>query len=166
MPDQRADATDIVFEPPQARGGAWVVWSAACGTALFAVVTLLAVPMPSVRGLLVWVDTILFLVGTVGFLVAIAVAGRRALGGVGVRATGLFLAGFARPRDQLVFRTCLGSTVVLGLGVALVVGTGPGAGPYVLDIPATAYGILVPIFPPAMAGIHGARYCSWPAKKP
>lgn len=50
------------------------------------------------------------------------------------------------------------------LTASLIVGTGPDAGPYVLDIPAMAYGILVPIFPPAIAGIHGALFCGWPRR--
>lgn len=113
--------------------------------------------------MLVTVDAALFLTGIAAFVVAIALSGARALrSGVGVRATGLFLGGFAGRRDRTVFQVCLGLTCVVGLGVALA---NRDPEPLVAGVPALAFGILVPVFAPGLAGLHGARYCPWPAQR-
>lgn len=165
--DNDDDSVDeIVHVPAPAEGGKWLVWFTAAATTIFGVNGLVSIPIVGARSAYVWVSGSMFVLGIAGFAIAVFVAGARALDGVGVRATSLFLAGFASPRDRTIFRVAFAATIVLGLGVALAVGTGPDAEPFVLDIPATAYGILVPIFPPAFAGVHGARYCAWPARKP
>lgn len=151
-------------QPAPAAGGSWLAWLVLAGTLAFTVVTVGGIVMREMRGLAAAVDSVLFGLGVVGFVAAIVLSGARALEGVGVRASGLFLAGFAERREQLVFRASFAWTIVLGLGAALLVSGSSDPGPYVLTIPAMAYGILVPIFPPAMAGIHGARYCPWPMR--
>lgn len=151
-------------QPPPATGGSWLAWLVVAGTAAFTVVTVAGIVVREMRSLAAAVDSALFCLGVVGFVVAIVLSGARALEGVGVRASGLFFAGFAERHDQLVFRSSFAWTIVLGLGSALLVAGSSDPGPFVLTIPAMAYGILVPIFPPAMAGIHGARYCPWPMR--
>lgn len=165
-PDRTPDeGGEIRHQAPPAAGGAWLAWATLAGTVTFTVLTSLGIVVRGIRSVVALVDMALFLVGIAAFLVAIVLSGSRALRGVGVRASGLYLAGFA-PRDlQLVFRICFAWTIVLGLGAALVVSGSTDPGPYILNIPTMAYGILVPIFPPALAGVHGARYCPWPTRR-
>ncbi len=163
--DARQDEPGAEYQPAPAEGGDGLVRFCAVVTTLFVVCSVVAVPLAGFRSVLVWIDVAIFLAGCLGFLIGIGIAGNRALEGVSVRASGLFLGAFAEPRDRLVFLVSFVAAIIVGFGVALLVGTGPDSGPYVLDIPATAYGILVPVFPPACAGIHGARYCAWPKSK-
>ncbi len=152
-------------KPPIAGGGNWLVWLCLFGTSVFAVATIAGSIWRDWRGIVVWCDGILLVIGLVGFGIAIPASSSRALAGVGVRATGLFFAGFADNKERLVFRGCFAVTVVIGLGAALLNQASSQPGPYVLMVPAMAYGILAVMFPPALAGLHGTLYCSWPSSR-
>lgn len=154
------------MQAPPASGGGWLASSVAWATGAFCLLTLLGLVATPVRYVLWVYDLALFLVGIAGFVVGIVLAGARALSGVSVRASGLFLAGFAPPREQRLFRWSLAATIVVGLGGAIVTSVTKDVEPLVYIFPATAFGILVPIFPPALAGVHGARYCAWPLQRP
>lgn len=132
-------------------------------TAIFVVAAFAALWLPSLRSAYVWLCLLWFAVGTVAFVIAIVLAGARAMrDDVGVRSAGLFLAAFAPPRLRLRFRAAMVVTVVVSVVTALA---SSDPSPLVIDIPAMAYGILVPIFPFALAGLHGARYCPWPVRR-
>lgn len=149
---------------PPATGGGWLCHLTVVSTAVFCAGACAALYVPSLRSAYVWLCLVLFALGTVGFLVAIMAAGARALReGVGVRTSGLFLAAFAPPALRLRFRIAMAATIVVSV-VAALASSDPS--PLVIDIPAMAYGILVPIMPFAFAGLHGARYCPWPARTP
>ena len=148
--------------PSPAQGGAWLVWLCAAGTSVFVVLSLAALAAKSIRPVLVSVDAALFLAGGAAFVAAIVLLGARALrSGVGVRATGLFLGGFAGRRDRAVFQWCFGLACVVGLGAALA---NRDPEPLVVGVPAMAFGVLVPVFAPGLAGVHSARYCAWPMR--
>jgi len=149
--------------PPASGGGAWLAHLCVAATTAFALVALAALFVTSLRGMYVWICLVLFAAGMAFFLAAIVLAGARSYReGVGVRSSGLFLAGFAPKQLALRFRVSMGVTVLAAL-VAAVANRDPS--PLVIDIPAMAYGILVPILPFALAGFHGARYCPWPARE-
>lgn len=160
---EAATTTTVLVDPP-ARGGRWLTWCTLVTTVVFAVWGLATVVAPALRPAYAIYCSVLFAVGMAAFLLAIVLSGSRALAGTGVRASGLFLGAFAPPWDRSVFRWCFAVTSVLGLGVAVVVAGSDDPGPFVLNLPMTAFGILVPIWPPAVAGLHGARYCPWPRR--
>lgn len=146
-----------------AAGGDLICHVTVAMTAIYCVAAFVALWVPSLRGAYVWLCLVWFAVGTVAFVVAIILAGARALrDDVGVRSVGLFLAGFAPPRLRVRFRVAMVAVVVVSVVTALA---SSNPSPLVIDIPAMAYGILVPILPFALAGVHGARYCPWPVRR-
>lgn len=146
-----------------AEGGDWLCHVTVAMTAIFCLASFTALWVPTLRSGYVWLCLVCFAVGTVGFVVAIMLAGARALHDeAGVRSAGLFLAGFAPQRLRARFRAAMVVTVVVAVVTALA---SSNPSPLVIDIPAMAYGILVPIVPFALAGIHGARYCPWPVRR-
>lgn len=159
-----AATTKTVLVDPPARGGRWLTWCTLVTTAVFVLWALATVAAPSLRPAYAIYCSVLFAVGMAAFLLAIVLSGSRALQGTGVRASGLFLGAFAPEWDRRVFRWSFAVTCVVGLGVAIVVAGSDDPGPFVLNLPMTAFGILVPIWPPAVAGLHGARYCPWPRR--
>ena len=165
-PGQRAKAAsthDTATVAPPAEGGDIVCYVTVAMTAAFCVAAAVALWVPSLRGAYVWLCLAWFAVGTVAFVLAIVLAGARALhDDVGVRSAGLFLAAFAPPRLRLKFRAAMVVSVVVSVVTALA---SSNPSPLVIDIPAMAYGILVPILPFALAGLHGARYCPWPVRQ-
>jgi hypothetical protein len=152
-----------MVEPP-GRNGRWLTWCTLVATVVFVGWALVTVVSPSSRPSYAIYCSVLFTVGMFVFLLAILLSGSRALQGTGVRASGLFLGAFAPAWDRRVYRWCFAATSVVGLGVAVVVAGSADPGPFVLNLPMTAFGILVPIWPPAVAGLHGARYCPWPRR--
>lgn len=163
-PQRRREADDDVdLIAPPAEGGDFLCHVTVAMTAVFCIAAFTALWVPSLRGAYVWLCLVWFAVGTAGFVAAIVLAGARALhDDVGVRSSGLFLAGFAPPHLRVRFRAAMAVTVVVAVVTALA---SSNPSPLVVDIPAMAYGILVPILPFALAGVHGARYCPWPVRR-
>lgn len=160
---EAASTTTVLVDAP-ATGGRWMSILVLITTVVFAAWALLSIVVPALRPSYAIYCSVLFAAGSVAFLLAIVLAGSRALAGTAVRASGLFLGAFAPAWDRAVFRWSLATISVLGLGVALVVSASSDPGPFVLNLPLTAFGILAPIWPPAIAGLHGARYCAWPKR--
>lgn len=147
---------------PPAEGGDVFCHLTVAMTAVFCVAAFVALWVPSLRSAYVWLCLLWFAIGTAAFVLAIVLAGSRALrDDVGVRSAGLFLAAFAPHRLRLRFRAAMVATVIVSVVTALA---SSNPSPLVIDIPAMAYGILVPILPFALAGVHGARYCAWPVR--
>jgi len=156
-------ARDGETQPAPAIGGAWLAKIAFAGSCIFGFLSVLAIFLPAVRPALIWCDLLLFVLGSTAFLLSFWIAGRRALQGVGVHATGLYLAVFAAKRERRMFQWSFAGMVVLSLGVAIL---GSDPDPLLVGFPWSAWGILVSVFPLACAGLHGARYCAWPVGSP
>lgn len=149
---------------PPATGGSYLCHLTVVLSAAFCVSAVGALFVTSVRSAFVWLCLVLFAAGTLAFLAAIVASGVRALReGIGVRSSGLFLAAFAPAALRVRFRASMVATVVVA-AIAALASSDPS--PLVIDIPAMAYGILVPIMPFAFAGLHGSLYCPWPSRTP
>ena len=118
------------------------------GTALLFVTSLLAVLFDAFQAAAVVVDLVLFLGGAVAFFWAYAIAvGRSRQVEIGIGGL-FFLAGETAPKEvRRPFMLSLGAEVVIAVAAAAL-----------RPFTAVAFGILVPIWGLALAGLWGARY--------
>ena len=130
------------------RPGRRIILISRVGTAVFAVTAALAVVDRGRFGVLaVAVDLVLFFVGCVVFLWAFAIAVNRSrTDAIGIGGL-YFLAGSAPQDVQLALMVPFGVQVVVALVTA-------GLRPFT----SLAFGVLVPMFGLAQAGLWGARY--------
>jgi hypothetical protein len=125
------------------------------GTAVFVVTSVLAALVKSFEIVALFVSLLLFAAGTATFLWALVVAAGRSRERE-MTVAGLFLLQGSAPRD--VRRRLLGALaaeVVVGLGVAI-------ARPFT----SLAFGLLVPVYGLALAGLWGARHGTFPPRRP
>ena len=126
------------------------------GTALLFVTSLLAVLFDSARLVAVIADVLLFLGGAVAFFWAYAVAvGRSREVDIGIGGL-FFLAGETAPKEvRRPFMASLAAEVVIAVAAAAVRPFTP-----------LAFGILVPMWGLALAGLWGARYGTFRPRAP
>lgn len=131
-----------------ARPGTRIITVSRVGTAVFTVTAVLAVVDRDRFGVVaVAVDLALFFVGCVVFLWAFAIAvGRSRTDAIGIGGL-YFLAGTAPKRVQRALMVPFGAQIVVALVTA-------GLRPFT----SLAFGVLVPMFGLAQAGLWGARY--------
>jgi len=155
-PDDREDQDDRVEPAAGAAARAWdepfpggrIVLASRVGTAVFVVTAVAAVIDRDTFGLVaVAVDLVLFLVGCVVFLWAFGVAvGRSRTDAIGIG--GLYFLQGSAPKP---IQVALLVPFAVQVGVALVAA---GLKPFT----SLAFGVLVPMFGLAQAGLWGARY--------
>ncbi len=155
-PDDREDKDDRVEPAAGAAARAWdepfpgdrIVLASRVGTAVFVVTAVAAVIDRDTFGLVaVAVDLVLFLVGCVVFLWAFGVAvGRSRTDAIGIG--GLYFLQGSAPKP---IQVALLVPFAVQVGVALVAA---GLKPFT----SLAFGVLVPMFGLAQAGLWGARY--------
>ena len=138
-------------EPPPPGGepsGRDVVRASWAGTLAFVALAAASLVVPGLRGLATGLSVLLFAVGSVVFLAAVAMAaGRSRTDSIGIGGL-FFLAGATAP--AAVRRSLMASLAV----ETLVAVAGAAARPFTSQ----AFGILVPIYGLAMAGLWGARH--------
>jgi hypothetical protein len=135
--------------------GAVIERAALWGTAVFVVTSVLAALLKSFEIVALFVSLLLFTAGTATFLWALVVAAGRSRERE-MTVAGLFLLQGSAPRD--VRRRLLGALaaeVVVGLSVAI-------ARPFT----SLAFGLLVPVYGLALAGLWGARHGTFPPRRP
>ena len=126
------------------------------GTALLFVTSLLAVLFDAFQAVAVVVDLVLFLGGAVAFFWAYAIAvGRSRQVEIGIGGL-FFLAGDTAPKAvRRQFMLSLGAEVVIAVAAAAL-----------RPFTAVAFGILVPIWGLALAGLWGARHGTFQPRQP
>lgn len=140
--------TDVPMVPGPERPGGRIITVSRIGTAVFTVTAVLAVVDRDLFGVLaVAVDLVLFFVGCVVFLWAFGIAVNRSrTDAIGIGGL-YFLAGSAPKDVQRALMVPFGVQVVVALVTA-------GLRPFT----SLAFGVLVPMFGLAQAGLWGARY--------
>ena len=143
-------------EPDGDMQGEAIVRASWIGTAAFGVTAALGVAVPAVDFVPFLLSIALFAAGTVAFFMAYARAvSRSRTDKVGVMAL-FFLEGRVAPRP--VRRNLLGSFVVQIVVAVAVAAARPNT--------SLAFGILVPVYGLALAGLWGARHGVFPERTP
>lgn len=146
----------MIDEPDPETQGEAIVRASWVGTAAFGVTAALGAAVPAVDFVPFLLSLALFTAGTVAFFLAYARAvSRSRTDKVGVMAL-FFLEGRVAPRP--VRRNLLGSFAVQILVAVAVAAARPNT--------SLAFGILVPVYGLALAGLWGARYGVFPDRTP
>ena len=126
--------------------GALILQASWVGTAVQFVTSVLAVLFHEARAIAAVVDLVLFTAGIVAFAVAFVTAVRRTDDEIGIGGL-FFLAGTAPKPVQRQFMASLAIEVVVAVAAAAI-----------RPFTTLAFGILVPIWGLALAGVWGARH--------